>query len=153
DGGGEFGAGDVLPAGAGPVQPGLGQVAGVIDRLLLAGAVVADAADAVAARLVGVVAFGVVAALAAFGVVDGDQRAHRRAPMGWAALAAAACRWANRGSRYTRAPNPNRPVVLVVVHPACSANASPWACTRSDSRCRWRVAQLMSACLRFWLGG
>src|SRR6266496_3341504 len=152
DGDSQLGASDVLPVSAGPFKPGLSHLAGVADRLLLARAMVAPTADAVAVRLMCVVAVGVAAALTAIGVADRNQRAHRGAPLGWAALLVSARRWSNRGSRYTRAPNPNRPALLVVVHPACRAKASPRACTRSDSRSCMRAIQLMSARLRFRFG-
>src|SRR5262249_41519764 len=88
----------------------------------------------------------------AAGVASCSRRGHWDTPVGWALLRASACRWPNRGSRYTRAPKPNRPVVVVVVHPCCAAKASPRACTRSDSRCWRRVIQVMSAGLRFGFG-
>ncbi len=68
DGDGQLGAGDVLPVSAGLFKPGLSHLACVVDRLLLARAMVAPTAAAVAVRLLCVVAFGVAAALTAIGV-------------------------------------------------------------------------------------
>src|SRR5439155_25708885 len=60
-------------------------------------------------------------------------------------------RWLNRGSRYARVSSPSRRVVVVMVHPACRANASPRECTRSDRWAWRRWIQVMSARLRFGL--
>ena len=68
------------PVRPGVLEPGLAELARVLDRLLLPGAVVGALADAVALRAPGVVALGVAPAGAAVAGVDGDERGHRASP-------------------------------------------------------------------------
>src|SRR5258705_483828 len=77
----ELGVRDVPAARPGVLEPGLAELARVLDRLLLAGAVVGALADAVALRAPGVVALGVAPADTAVAGVDGDERGHGALPV------------------------------------------------------------------------